>query len=376
MELKDRVALVTGASSGIGLATAKLLHQSGMRVVMVARTAAKLEAAAAEVGTGAVAIACDVGDLSRLTWLIDQVVMRFGGLDVLVNNAGVHHRGDMLRHPPEALAEIVTVNLTAPVALTRIAADHMRAGGCVVNVASLAGKLGVPGSAVYSGSKAGLRFWALAAAEDLARRDIRIANVNPGPVDSSFFDSDIQGVSNLTFSQPMSTPEQCAEAVLACIQDTRSPVEIDLPFASGKLATLGYLSPRLRVAAAGPGAPWRQEQGGFHAPSWAVLGRGRARGFSPLKCRLRRTILARGWGGFTSVWSRRCGRARRGRCWLLPRVHGRSSSSAGTRPRAARSRPRSSPSSSACWADRWSSARGRGSRPSPASVRSPAAASI
>ena len=247
MELKDRVALVTGASSGIGLATAKLLHKSGMRVVLVARTAAKLEEVAAELGEGAVAIPCDVGELSKLTWLIDQVVARFGGLDVLVNNAGLHHRGDMLRHPPQALADMFTVNLTAPVVLTRIAADHMRAGGCVVNVASLAGKLGVPGSAVYSGTKAGLRFWALAAAEDLARRQIRIANVNPGPVDSGFFDADIHGVSNLTFSQPMSSPEQCAEAVLACIQDSRSPMEIDLPFASGKLATLGYLSPRLRT---------------------------------------------------------------------------------------------------------------------------------
>ncbi len=247
MELKDRVALVTGASSGIGLATARLLHGSGMRVALVARTAAKLEQAAAELGEGAVAIACDVGDLSRLPWLVDRVIARFGGLDVLVNNAGLHHRGDMLRHSPQALADMFTVNTVAPVVLTRIAADHMRPGGCVVNVASLAGKIPVPGSAVYSGTKAGLRLWALAAAEDLARRQIRIANINPGPVDSGFFDADIHNVSEITFSQPMSTSEDCAAAVLACLQGKQSPMEIDLPFASGKLATLGYLSPRIRA---------------------------------------------------------------------------------------------------------------------------------
>jgi len=245
VEIKDKVALVTGASSGIGLATARLLHGSGMRVALVARTAAKLEQVAAELGEGAAAFPCDVGDLARLPRLIEQVLARFGGLDVLVNNAGLHHRGDMLRHEPQALADMFTVNTVAPVVLTRIAADHMRAGGSVVNVASLAGKLAVPGSAVYSGTKAGLRFWALAAAEDLARRQIRIANVNPGPVDSGFFDADVHNVSDLTFSQPMSTSEDCAAAVLACIRDPRSPVEIDLPSASGKLATLGYLSPRL-----------------------------------------------------------------------------------------------------------------------------------
>lgn len=248
MELAGKIALVTGASSGIGLATAKLLHAKGMRVALVARTADKLERAAAELGEGAAAIACDVSDLSRLPWLVDQVIARFGGLDVVVNNAGLHHRGDMLRHPPQALADMFTVNTVAPVVLTRIAADHMRAGGCVVNVASLAGKLGVPGSAVYSGTKAGLRFWALAAAEDLARRGLRVANVNPGPVDTGFFDAEIQFVSDLTFSQPMSTAEQCAEAVLACILGQESPMEIDLPRASGKLATLGYLSPKISRA--------------------------------------------------------------------------------------------------------------------------------
>jgi short-subunit dehydrogenase len=248
VELKDRVALVTGASSGIGLATARLLHRHGMRVALVARTQAKLEQVAAELGDGAAAIPCDVSDLSRAGWLIEQVVARFGGLDVLVNNAGLHHRGDMLRHPAQALADMFVVNTVAPVVLTRVAADHIRPGGCVVNVASLAGKLGVPGSAVYSGSKAGLRIWALAAAEDLAPRKIRVSNVNPGPVDSGFFDADIHSVSALTFSQPMSTPEQCADAVLACIQSKRTAMEIDLPYASGKLATIGYLWPRLRRA--------------------------------------------------------------------------------------------------------------------------------
>lgn len=245
MELQGKVAIVTGASSGIGLAVAKLFHAKGMRVALVARTAAKLEAAAAELGEGAAAFPCDVGDLSRLQGLVEAVVARFGGLDVVVNNAGLHHRGDFLRHPPQAFADMFAVNTVAPVMLTRIAADHMREGGCIVNVASLAGKLATPGSAVYSGTKAGLRFWALAVAEDLARRGLRIANVNPGPVDTGFFDSEIQQVTALTFSQPMSSAEQCAEAVLACVTATASPMEIDLPYASGKLATLAYLAPGL-----------------------------------------------------------------------------------------------------------------------------------
>ena len=247
MKLQGRVALITGASSGIGLAVARLFVREGARVALVARGEARLREVAAELGPAALPLPCDVGDLARLPWLIDQVLAHFGALDLLVNNAGLHHRGDMLRHPPEALAAMFAVNTVAPVVLTRLAADRMRPGGRVINVASLAGKLGVPGSAVYSGTKAGLRFWALAAAEDLARRGLGIATVNPGPVDTAFFDDDIEHVSDLTFSQPMVSPEAVADAVLRAALSDPSPLEIDLPAASGALATLGYLSPRLRA---------------------------------------------------------------------------------------------------------------------------------
>lgn len=243
MQLRDSVSIVTGASSGIGLAVATALVREGGSVALVARTAAKLEEAAQRLGERAAAFPLDVMDFAGLAELPRRVVERFGRLDVVVNNAGLHHRGDMFRHAPGRLADMFAVNLVAPVVLTRVAAEHMRAGGVVVNVASLAGKLGVPGSAVYSGTKAGLRFWALAAAEDLGRRGLRIANVNPGPVDTGFFDDDIQHVTDLTFSQPMVSAEQVADAVLACIGGDATGVEVDLPYFSGKLSTFGYLAP-------------------------------------------------------------------------------------------------------------------------------------
>lgn len=243
MVLQGSVSIVTGASSGIGLAVARALVQAGGRVALVARTASKLDEVAAELGDSAAAFPLDVGDLKKLSELPARVVERFGKLDVVVNNAGLHHRGDMLRHEAMRFADMFTVNTIAPVVLTRVAADVMARGGVIVNVASLAGKLGVPGSAVYSGTKAGLRFWALAAAEDLGKRGLRIANVNPGPVDTGFFDSDMQAVTALTFSQPMSTAEQVSDAVLACIVSEETGFEIDLPYFSGKLSTFAYLVP-------------------------------------------------------------------------------------------------------------------------------------
>jgi NAD(P)-dependent dehydrogenase (short-subunit alcohol dehydrogenase family) len=241
--IAGRVALVTGASSGIGLAVATKLFAAGARVALVARTASKLEAAARGLGLDrAGAFPCDVTDLARLAEIPAAVIARFGRLDILVNNAGVNHRGSILDHSPEALAEVITTNLTAPVYLTRACAPLLRAGGTVVNVASLAGMVPVEHEAAYSASKAGLRAFTRVIAGDLADLGVRACSVCPGPVDTNFF-GDVSRVPDLVFSQPMSSPDQVADAVLDAIRG--GPHEVALPAMSGRLATLGYLFPSL-----------------------------------------------------------------------------------------------------------------------------------
>ncbi len=241
-----KVAIVTGASSGIGLSVARKLVAEGAKVALVARTRDTLERIARELSAkregSAAAFPCDVKDFASLARLPGLVAERFGGLDILVNNAGLNHRGALTRHTPEALADVVTTNLTAPIFLTRAALDHLRPGGAVVQVASLAGMVPVPGEATYSASKAGIRAFARAILEELAAAGIHSGCVSPGPVDTGFF-GDVEDVPPLVFSQPMSTADEIADAVLTCIR-TRAP-EIAVPAASGRLATAAYVFPRL-----------------------------------------------------------------------------------------------------------------------------------
>lgn len=242
MNCLGRVAIVTGASSGIGLSVARAMTTRGARVALVARTEGKLDALARELGTErAASFPLDVADRAKLASLPEQVVRRFGRLDFVVNNAGVNHRGDVVGRSAEELGMILDTNLVASVLLTRAALPHLGPGAAIVNVASLAGKVPVPHEATYSATKAGMRAFSRALAAELRERDIHVATVCPGPVDTGFF-GDVSTVPNLVFSQPMSTAEQVADAVLRAIESRAE--EIDVPLLSGKLATLGYLSPR------------------------------------------------------------------------------------------------------------------------------------
>lgn len=250
MNLTDKVALVTGASSGIGLEVARQLHARGVKVALTARSNHKLDASVTELGAErAAAFPLDVTDYERLGRLPAEVVARFGRLDFVINNAGTHHRGPLSERSADEIVQMVDTNLTAPLLLTRAALDCIAPDGVVVNVASLAGKVPVPNAATYSSTKFGLRAFgrALGLELALAGSHVRITTVSPGPVDTGFFGEDLSRVANLTFSQPMSTVAEVAAAVLSAIEDERV-TEIDVPGPSGKLATLGYLSPRLYAA--------------------------------------------------------------------------------------------------------------------------------
>lgn len=218
-------------------------------MVLAARGRDALEALADELraqGAEAICIPTDVGDAAACARLLDQAAAEMGGIDVLVNNAGLNVRGAVEEHPAADLAQVVQVNLSAPIVLSRSVLPFLRqrGGGSIVNVASIAGKIPLAHEATYSATKFGLRAFSIAMAEELAGTGITVSVVSPGPVDTSFLLDNLDEVPDVIFSQPMSTADEVAAEILDCAADGK--VERTLPKVSGMLATLGYLVPAMR----------------------------------------------------------------------------------------------------------------------------------
>lgn len=247
-KLAGKVVVVVGASLGIGAEAARRFAAEGARLVLAARGVERLETFAAELRAGGatvVSVPTDIADPAACRALISRTVETFGGLDVLVNNAALHHRGPVETVSPDALADMVDVNLRAVVYLTCLALPHLRArgAGAVIQVASLAGCVPTPGSATYSATKFGVRAFSRALDDELAGTGVRIKVVSPGPVATGFILDDLDHVTDLTLSQPMSTAAEVAQAIVELALNDR--FEHKMPASSGRLTTIGYLFPGL-----------------------------------------------------------------------------------------------------------------------------------
>jgi NAD(P)-dependent dehydrogenase (short-subunit alcohol dehydrogenase family) len=185
MELEERVAIVTGAASGIGAAVARALAAQGATVVAVDRDGDGASAVVASLGAGpAFAVGADVTDESDLDTLFATVATRCGRLDILVNSAGVFERHPFTEIPLERWERVLAVNLTAPMRLAQRAVRAMDAGGAIVNISSIAAGFGAAGSAAYCASKGGLEALTRAMAVELAPAGVRVNAVAPHAIET------------------------------------------------------------------------------------------------------------------------------------------------------------------------------------------------
>jgi hypothetical protein len=245
MIFNNKTVIITGGSEGVGAATARLFAEAGANLMLVARNKKNLEIIAAELRdkTRVEIFAMDVSDAEACVDVFKKAAFEFGQVDVLVNNAGYHKRGLVEDVDAADLATIIDVNLKAPIMLSRIALPYLReaGGGAIINVGSLAGRAPIPGSAAYAASKAGLRSFTYALGIELAESNIKLAVVSPGPIDTGFIMADLDATSDLTFSQPISTANEVAQAVLDLCGNTVR--EQAMPRISGFLTTIMYLLP-------------------------------------------------------------------------------------------------------------------------------------
>ena len=183
-DLNGKVAVVTGASSGIGPAAARLLASEGVHVVLAARREDKIRALAAEIGHQALAVPTDVGDPAQVAKLFATVKERFGGLDLLFNNAGVGYNAKFEVSKPEEWKKTIDANLYGVLYCTQAAIPLLRgrAGAMISTVSSVGGKYGIAGWSVYNATKFAVVGFHDALRKELGEEGIRVSLIEPGAV--------------------------------------------------------------------------------------------------------------------------------------------------------------------------------------------------
>jgi short-subunit dehydrogenase len=241
-----KVALVTGASSGIGAATARLLAGEGYRVALVARRRERLDALAEEIRHGggtAVSCPADVTDAGAARDAVARTMGAWGRVDVLVNNAGRGFAATLEMTTETELRELLELNLVSVLTLTRAVLPDMiaRRSGHVVNVGSIVGRRGIPLRSAYAASKFGLTGLTESLRQEVRRHGIHVSLVLPIYTATEFHAIEARRAQPVR-GGPVQSAETVARAIVRCLRRPRPEV---YPFAPAKiLAVLGVLSPR------------------------------------------------------------------------------------------------------------------------------------
>ena len=208
----ERVVVITGASSGIGAATARAVAADGHRLALLARRADRIEALAEELGDGAIAIAADVTDRGSIVAAASRVQDELGGADILVNNAGVMLLAPFSSDQQAEIRQMMEVNLLGAMTATEVFLDQLRdGGGDLVNISSVAGRTARAGNAVYAATKWGINGWSEALRQEL-QPDIRVMVIEPGAVATELTD-------HITHAEVKEATEQFVAQVAITAQD-------------------------------------------------------------------------------------------------------------------------------------------------------------
>ena len=219
------VAVITGASSGIGEATARALAASGYRLALLARRVDRIKALADELGQGAIAIAADVTDRASIVKAAERVKTELGGTDVLVNNAGVMLLAPFNDEGHDDHRRMIEANLLGAMTVTEVFLDQLvDGGGDLVNLSSVAGRTARPGNAVYAATKWGLNGWSESLRQEL-QPGVRVMVIEPGAVATELTDHitnpDAKQAAERMYQQLAITADDIAEVIAFAVTRPR-----------------------------------------------------------------------------------------------------------------------------------------------------------
>jgi NAD(P)-dependent dehydrogenase (short-subunit alcohol dehydrogenase family) len=238
MEVQGKVVIVTGASMGIGAATARVFAEAGAKLVLAARSADKLAAVAHSLPVQAetLIVPTDMTDQAQVRALIDQAYNRFGRIDILINNAGQAAVGPVATVNPELYRQIIELNLFGPLHAIQAAVPKMKAqgGGVIINISSNVSKMAIPGIGAYASTKYALNGLSLTARNELAADNIRVVLFHPGMTTTDFGKNALRenpgDGPRPTVDRPLPSPDSAEDVARKILEAAVSePAEMGMP---------------------------------------------------------------------------------------------------------------------------------------------------